>query len=272
MLNKNVRYTVFQGRAGDRNSLGIAGAQAIGNVFLQRSGTPPVIVGAPAAALDAGWREELDAALPGLHRLKAHMEGVFAEGALSVAATSRCAASLATLPALAKYYPQACVVWFDAHGDLNTPGTTTSGFLGGLALTAPLGLWQSGLGSGLAFSQLVLVGQRDLDPDEELLIEQHNIPCIRPGQHLAERLREAVAGRAVYAHVDCDVLEPGIVPTDYISKGGLLLQDLHACFQTFSAETLLGMEIAEFESAWQAGGPPAAPEPLVDALLASLYA
>ncbi|WP_444847916.1 arginase family protein [Duganella caerulea] len=51
-------------------------------------------------------------------------------------ASSRCAASLATLPVVARHRPDACVVWFDAHADLNTPSTTDSGYLGGMVAGA----------------------------------------------------------------------------------------------------------------------------------------
>jgi arginase family enzyme len=53
-----------------------------------------------------------------------------------------------TLPVMARYHPDALVVWFDAHGDLNTPESTTTDYLGGLALSGPVGMWESGLGSG----------------------------------------------------------------------------------------------------------------------------
>lgn len=266
-MNRKMACTVFQGGAGDHNDLAIPGARAIGELLAQRSGETPVIIGSPAAAIKAGWREALAAALPDLQAMRAHFDQVFSAGAISVAATSRCAVSLATLPALAKHHPDACVVWFDAHGDLNTPESSTSGFLGGLALSGPVGLWQSGLGSGLCLEQLVLVGQRDLDPFEKELIARHNIPVIAPGPAIAERLQEAVAGRPVYLHLDCDVLEPGIVPTDYRAEGGLTLAELSACCDALAKSPFTGIEIAEFQHAWQPGGAPVSPEPLIDALM-----
>lgn len=264
MSGNSIVCTVFQGRAGDHNDSGIAGAIAIGDALAARTGQPPTFIGTPKPALNAGWREELDAALPDLRAMRQHMEAVFASGAVSVAAISRCAVSLATLPALANQHADACLVWFDAHGDLNTPASSTSSFLGGMALAGPLGLWDSGLGSGIAFTQLVLVGQRELDPFESALIEQHNIRYLPPGANLAERLRLAVAGRAVYVHLDCDVLEPGIVPTDYQSAGGLTLAELNACSETLGRQPVLGVEIAEFQ---QSDNSPVSPEPLIAALM-----
>jgi len=226
-----------------------------------------VLIGSPAAATQAGWREALTAALPDLQAIQARFGQLFRAKAIPLSATSRCAVSLATLPALMAHHPDACVLWFDAHGDLNTPDSTTSGFLGGLALSAPAGLWSSGLGSGLRLDRLVLVGQRDLDPFEKALIARHAIPVIAPGPDIAARLQKAVAGRPVYLHLDCDVLDPGIVPTDYAVEGGLTLADLTACCDALAESDFLGIEIAEFQHAWQPGGAPVSPDPLIDALL-----
>ena len=266
-MSKKVAYTVFQGRAGDHNNLAIPGAKSLGEAFALLSGETPVSVGIPEPALNIGWIEELNAAMPGLKALQSRFEEVFSSGAISVAATSRCAVSLATLPVMAKYHPDTCVVWFDAHADLNTPESSTTGFLGGLALAAPVGLWESGLGSGLDPDQIVLVGQRDLDPFESALITRHGIPCIPPGNNLTERILEAIAGRAVYIHLDCDVLEPGIVPVDYAVEGGLTLADLAACCEAIATLSLVGIEVAEFQNAWQPGGLPVSPGPLTDALM-----
>lgn len=261
-----VEYTVFQGRAGDHNDLAMPGAKAIGEALARRSGVAPVVIGTPEPALNTGWREELDAALPALRQVQARFDAVLASGAVSIAATSRCAVALATLPVVAKYHPSACIVWFDSHADLNTPEVTTTGYLGGLALAAPAGLWDSGLGAGLRLNQIVLVGQRDLDPFEQELIDRHAIPHIKPQGDLTAELRAAIAGRPVYVHLDCDVLNPGIVPTDYVHEGGLSLDDLRTCCEVIAEHPFVGMEIAEFQNAWELGGDPVSSDPLLDAL------
>ncbi|WP_246191354.1 arginase family protein [Aureimonas leprariae] len=263
---KPTEYTVFQSRAGDRNDLAIPGAKAIGQALARRTGVSPTVIGSPAPALNVNWREELDAALPALRAMQSRMHDVLASGAISIAATSRCAVSLATLPAVAQHHPAACVVWFDSHGDLNTPGSTTTGYLGGLALAAPAGLWDSGLGSGLGLDRIVLVGQRDLDPFEQSVIGEHGMAHIGPAADLASELRDAVAGRPVYVHLDCDVLDPGIVPTDYVHEGGLSLEDLRLCCTVLARHEFVGIEIAEFQYAWQTDGDPVSPEFLLDAV------
>ncbi|MEJ5083774.1 hypothetical protein WH356_23335 [Ochrobactrum sp. MYb379] len=79
-----------------------------------------MVIGTPEPFLNIGWKEELDAVLQALRQVRERFEDVLTIGAVSIAATSRCAVALATLPIIAKYNPSACVVWFDSHGDLNT--------------------------------------------------------------------------------------------------------------------------------------------------------
>jgi arginase len=265
-LLKQAQYTVFQGRAGDHNDLAMTGARAIGVALARRTGKAPFVIGSPEPALNVGWRVELDAALPLLRQVQARFDAVMEDKAVSIAATSRCAVALATLPAVAKHHPSVCVIWFDAHADLNTPEATISGYLGGLALAGPVGLWNSGLGAGLRLDQIVLVGARDLDPFEQGLIDQHRIPVVRPGSDMAMDLRNAIAGRPVYVHLDCDVLNPGIVPTDFVVQGGISLDELHTCAEVIAAHDFVGIEIAEFQSTWETGGDEVSPDPLLDAL------
>ncbi|WP_316300809.1 arginase family protein, partial [Clavibacter michiganensis] len=128
-------------------------SRLLAEVLADRLGAASVVIGAPSPAISGGWEEELDAARPDLLRLSGHLDEVFREGAVPMTALSRCAVALATLPVVARHRPDAVVVWFDAHADLHTPRTTTTGYLGGLAFAGPLGLWDSGLGAGLRTSQ-----------------------------------------------------------------------------------------------------------------------
>jgi arginase family enzyme len=263
---QRIALTVFQGRAGDHNNLAIPGAKSLGEMLSDRLGFPYQIIGHPEPALSAGWKEELDAALPALRLMAAQFDAVLARGQLPLTASSRCAVSLSTLPVVARHRPDACVVWFDAHADLNTPDNTTSGYLGGLALSGPAGLWNSGLGGGLNLSNIILVGQRDMDPPEQALVDSGQVRWIPSHQNLAFELREAIAGRPVYVHLDCDVLDAGIVPTDYRHANGLQLQDLHDACTALADGDVVGFEIAEFENAWEEGGPPVSPAGLLDAV------
>jgi arginase len=113
---------------------------------------------------------------------------------------------------------------------------------------------------------VVLVGQRDLDPFEKHLIERHRIPMIEPGGDISRKLLLAIKGRPVYVHFDCDVLNPGILPTDLVVDGGLSLNDVGDCCQVIAAHDLVGVEIAEFQYVWEPSGERASPDRLLDAL------
>lgn len=256
----------FAGRAGDHNDLAMAGSPAIAHELASRLGVASFRIGTPEPALNTDWRTELDAARTSLTDLRSHVEKVLSAGTVPVTALSRCTAALATVPMIARYRPDAVVVWFDAHADLNTPETTTTGYLGGLALASPLGLWDSGLGAGLAPSQTVLVGTRDIDPPEQELIDRGMVSLVAPGRGFVERLRLTVAGRPVYVHIDCDVLEPDTVPTDYHVPSGLTTDMLHDAAQTLSSCDIVGVQIAEFEADSTPEQTHAAARKLIDAL------
>jgi arginase family enzyme len=263
---QRIALTVFQGRAGDHNNLSIPGAKSLGEMLSNRLRIPYQVIGIPEPALCADWKVELVAAMPALRLMAAKFDSILAFGQLPLTASSRCAVSLSTLPMVARHRPDACVVWFDAHADLNTPDNTTSGYLGGLALSGPAGLWDSGLGGGLKLSNIILVGQRDLDPPEQALVDSGQVRLIPPYPNLAVELREAISGRPVYVHLDCDVLDAGIVPTDYRHENGLQLKELLVACTVLAAGEVIGFEIAEFENAWQEGGSPVSPAGLLDAV------
>ena len=128
--------TVFQGRVGDHNDRGFGGASAIGAEWQRWLGLTAATVGTPEAPLNTGWRAELIAATPTLDEMSHRYDAIYSAGQTPVSALTRCAVALATLPVVARYHPDALVVWFDAHGDLNTPESTTTDYLGGLAYPA----------------------------------------------------------------------------------------------------------------------------------------
>lgn len=263
---KQIGLTVFCGRVGDHNTLAMPGAVSIGTALSARLGVAATVIGEPEAVLDANWKTELESARPALQALSEHLDNLFKHERVPLIALSRCAAVLATLPVVMRHRPDACVVWFDAHGDLNTPQTTPTGYLGGMALAGPAGLWNTGLGNGLPLADIILVGARDLDPAEQALVDAGMVKLVPPAEDFASQLGAALGGRPAYVHLDCDVLEPGIVPTDYRVPGGLTLAGLQAACRVLAETELVGLEIAEFENAWSASGAPVSPGPLLDAL------
>lgn len=240
--------THFAGRAGDHNDRAMVGSRHLTALLSERLGVAVDVIGAPEPALATNWDVELAAARPALDLMARRIDEILRDGRPPVTALSRCAVALATLPRIALHRPDAVVVWFDAHADLNTPETSSTGYLGGLAFSGPLGLWDSGLGAGVPLRNAVLAGVRDIDPPEVAIINRGEITLVGPGSDFAARLRAVVAGRPVYVHIDCDVLEPGIVPTDYLVPDGLSLAQFHSSMAALAESEVIGIEIGEFES------------------------
>ena len=86
------------------------------------------------------WNEQLAAARADLQAFAAALRASLGHGHRSITAMGRCAAGLATIPVVAERYPDACVVWFDAHGDSNLPASNAVPYLGGMVITAPRGI------------------------------------------------------------------------------------------------------------------------------------
>jgi arginase len=257
---------VYRGRAGDRNSRGTAGAQVLGAALARRFRLPTTFVASAQTPLSTPlWDEQLAAARGDLHALADALHAQMGRGERCISAMGRCAAGLATIPIVVRHHPNACVVWFDAHGDSNLPSSNVEPYLGGMVITGAAGYWDSGLGSGLSMANVVLVGARDLDPHEKQLVQSGVLKVLSPGADLPARLGAAVGQRDVYVHLDCDVLEPGLVPLEYEVPGGLSFEALRACALELAKRKVVGVEIAEFEAEWL-DGRPGSPERLIDAI------
>lgn len=246
--------TTYAGPAGDHNDRAAPACLEVGEALGERLGVSPVVVGEPVPARPAGWQAELERARPTLEEMSRRTDDVLHNGQVPVSAITRCAVALATVSVVLRHHPGTVVVWLDAHGDINVPANTTTDYLGGMALSGPLGWWESGFG-GVADSQAVLVGARDLDSAERAHVDAGRITMVSPGPDVGDRLAEAVAGRPVYFHLDCDVMDPGLFATDYRVAGGLTLDDRRACAEAAALGGVVGLEIAEYEGAGTAGVP-----------------
>lgn len=71
-----------------------------------------------------------------------------------VVVSGDCVASLGVLAGLQRAGVDPAAVWFDAHGDFNTPQTTDSGYLGGMPLAIAVGHDDLGIGAGLGLAAL----------------------------------------------------------------------------------------------------------------------
>ncbi len=105
-----------------------------------------------------------------------------------------------------------CIVWIDAHADLNTPDLSPSKAFHGMPLRTLLGDGDDKIKS-LLFSfvkpeQICYVGLRDLDEDERRYIVQHDIVSLPDAEY--SRIEQAIEKKGygkVYIHLDLDVLD-----------------------------------------------------------------
>ncbi len=258
--------TIYQGLAGDHNARAIDGARAMGTALEERLGIAGTVVGRPAPVLSTRWDIELGAARDALCDMASALDTALSRQARPISAITRCAVALATLPVVVRHHPDACIVWFDAHADLNTPDTSPSGYLGGMALAGAAGLWDSGLGGGLAWPTSCWSARATSNPPEQALMHSSGLRHVGVQTDVAAALRVAVGGRPTYVHLDCDVLDAGIVPTDYAVAGGLTLDQLHAACAALADGDLIGLELAEFQHTWRDDGPTVSPAPVIEAI------
>ena len=129
-----------------------------------------------------------------------------------------CCAHVGAVEGLAARDGPLGIVWFDAHGDLNTPESSPSGTLWGMPLRM---LLDSGT---IAARDAALVGARNLDPPEEEFIAASGL---RTGVDAIDRALEDV--ESVYVAFDFDVLDPAEeVDTFMPEPGGLTLAEAEA--------------------------------------------
>jgi len=141
------------------------------------------------------------------------VSAVAADGGRPAVVSGDCFAALGVVAWLQAAGQAVGIVWFDAHGDVQTPETTASGYLPGMPLrlltgyrpeliAVPLGL------RPVPEEHIVLAGARDLDPPEYRYLAAS---AIRQ-RDVAGLAAADLPGLPLYVHVDLDVLDPGEAP------------------------------------------------------------
>lgn len=237
-----MRLAVFQvpydsGRLGERMGRGPLHLVDRGlTERLERKGHDVELV---PVRLAEGFSTEAGSAAEIQRLLARRVAAARADGLLPLVLAGNCNVSVGVLASIS---PGATgVVWLDAHGDLNTPETSRSGFYDGMCLSVVTGgCWRALAATVPGFSpvaerDVVLVGARDLDMEEELRLDASGIhrigvEALRQDGVAAALARplEEIAGRRplVYLHVDLDVLDPTEVRANpFAVPGGLSLPE-----------------------------------------------
>ena len=148
-------------------------------------------------------------------------------GGCPVVLTGDCNTSAGVMAGLQRAGVDPAIVWFDAHGDVQTLETTTSGYLGGLALRLLTGYRPELIAARLGLrpvseDRIVLAGARDLDPPEVTYLAGAAIRRREVAALAAADLSSAdLPGGPLYMHVDLDVIDAAGLPgLRYPAPGG----------------------------------------------------
>ncbi|RRH93766.1 arginase family protein [Mesorhizobium tamadayense] len=169
------------------------------------------------------------------------------------------------------------IIWADQHGDLNTPDTSTSGFLDGMALATVLGLcWRRMAAQVPGFKAIdparcVLVNARDLDPAEKELLEK--LPIIRtecPDWAGAAAKLKATGAERIHMHVDLDVHDPEKLQANrYTTPGGPVPEQVRTAMCGLAGPlSIAGLTISAYDPGFDPKGdvPPLVGELVVELL------
>lgn len=168
-------------------------------------------------------------------------------------------------------YPDAVVVWVDAHADINTPQDSESGNLHGCPISFVLGTDKplseitgkpeddvfSWIPHSLDHSRLVYIGLRDLDKFEKKYLLDNNIAAYTMrhvdqfgiGQVLEMALARVNPGnkRPIHLSFDIDAIDPFFAPaTGTTVRGGLTWREgSYICERLAETGNLVAMDMVE---------------------------
>ncbi|KAF0815750.1 MULTISPECIES: arginase [unclassified Cytobacillus] len=171
--------------------------------------------------------------------------------------------AIGTLAGVSKHYTNLGVIWYDAHGDLNTAETSPSGNIHGMPLAVSLGIGHplltnvGGYGPKIKPENIVIIGARSLDEGERELIKEKGIKVYT--MHEIDRLgmtkvmEESITylkernTDGVHLSLDLDGLDPHDAPgvgTPVI--GGISYRESHLAMEMLAeAQIITSAEFVE---------------------------
>lgn len=169
-------------------------------------------------------------------------------GKLPIVFANDCTSCLGMVKGLESRAPT--VLWYDSHGDFNTPETSPSGFLGGMPLAALVGRGNQHLMRGLALepipeADVIITDVRNLDPEEGDMLRSSGVTI----HETLDSLRNSgVPDRPLYIHFDTDVVDCKEMPAmSYPEPNGPGLED---CIQSLKFVFAQGNTAAILFSLW----------------------
>ncbi|MFK9095156.1 arginase [Bacillus salipaludis] len=170
--------------------------------------------------------------------------------------------AIGTLAGVAKHYKNLGVIWYDAHGDLNTAETSPSGNIHGMPLAISIGLGHTKLTEiGGYFPKVkpenvVIIGARSLDEGERSLIKETGIKVYTMHEidrmGMAKVMEETIAylkerTDGVHLSLDLDGLDPSECPgVGTPVMGGISYRESHLAMEMLEeAKIITSAEFVE---------------------------
>jgi len=218
-----------------------------------------------AVAEATALRDERARFLPEIHDtcelIAARGAEATARGAVPLVLGGDHSVALGTLGGLASVHGPGGVLWIDAHSDINTPETSPSGNVHGMALAAALGLAGPGFESeawplpAVDPKRVALVGTRLLDDGERRLLRDAGVRVFTMSEidriGIERAVRESldrISGPGfVHVSLDMDVLDPDVAPgVGTPVRGGLTYREAHLALELVAESGVAGsLEIVE---------------------------
>jgi arginase len=170
--------------------------------------------------------------------------------------------AIGSVAGVAKHKKNMGVIWYDAHGDLNTGETSPSGNIHGMPLAVSLGVGHESLTNIMGFSpkikpeNLVIIGARELDEGERKLIREmgikvftmHEIDRLGMTYVMEEAIKHVSNGTdGVHLSLDLDSLDPHDAPgVGTPVLGGISYRESHLAMEILAeADILTSAEFVE---------------------------
>lgn len=176
---------------------------------------------------DSGFRSEVKTQFELYRSLARQVFEAKQNGKFPLILSGNCGATVGVIAAAGTN--QTGVIWFDTHGEFNTPETTTSGFLDGMGLAIATGrCWQKLAASIPNFRpipgrNILLLGGHDFDEGERERLEGAGVTVIDAGAISQMGIQDAIhsampallhVAQAAHLHIDLDVLNPKEAPAN----------------------------------------------------------
>ncbi|SES36411.1 arginase [Salipaludibacillus aurantiacus] len=171
--------------------------------------------------------KDLEVVVEANQSLEEKVSEVIAEGDFPLILGGDHSIAIGTLAGVANKADNLGVIWYDAHGDLNTGETSPSGNIHGMPLAVSLGIGHpllteiGGYAPKIKPENVVIIGARSLDEGERKLIKEkgikvytmHEIDRMGMSKVMEEAIEHVSKNTdAVHLSLDLDALDPHDAP------------------------------------------------------------